>query len=258
MLRLSSGLLMAALMFSTAPARAELSGKDKDEVKKMMAGTLYLRVTIPVRYKSGGFGIGADLLAEVSPSAVDIEKNMPAPSEKRKRGLDTVYWGFPPNTPVGNGKVYFKGKGVVDWWAEGTDSKNNHEFWIHFVGIESAADFKKAFDLVLAPKPLQDEHPEWPEETRKAIAARQVIKGMTKLQAYAVVGDPVGVEKSEEGGKTIETWTPRQDTGTTAAGGWSVVVKSETTGFPSTIRFTDGVVTSVSAAGGKVKLDLGK
>ncbi len=248
--------LAAALVLLLAPgaANAELSNADRDYVKELTKDDLYLRTTLPMRYTAGFGGIGAVVLTEVSPASIEYEKNMPAPSTKKKRGVDLIFWGFGPNDIIRHGKLYFKSGGIVDLWAEGVKPKDT-EVMIHFVQIQSKEDFKKAFDQVLSNKPLQDEHPEWPEEIRKAIAERKVIQNMTKPQAFAVVGTPVGLETGQENGKPVETWTPRQDTG--ASGGFAKM-KSSTTGFPVSIRFVDGKVVSVGQSAGKVKLDLSK
>jgi len=233
----------------------------------MMAGSLYLRTTIPVRYKVGGWGVGPRIVTEVSPEAIDRDKNMPVlpPNKKQQppkntanpgsgpqvntyKSLighphDTIYWGFGPNEPVGKGRLDFLDGAVVEWWGEGLAAPRRHEIYFRFVQIKSVDDFKKAFDLVFSRKPLQDEHPEWPEEIRNAIAARKIVKGMSRLQAAAVVGVPIAVEKSGEGGKAVEIWTPRQDLGTALQGGKNRVW-IETSGFPASIRFVDGQVAS--------------
>jgi hypothetical protein len=236
-------------------ARAELSGKDRDRAKQMTQGKLYLTTTLPMRYTSGGWGIGSEVLSEVSPVGIDIEKNMPAPGDKKRRGVDTIYWGFGPNDAIQNGSLYYKKDNIIDLWAEGVEKSKNVEVTIRFVGIKTLDDFQKAFDLVLSPKSVPDQHPDWPEEVRKAIVDRKVIVGMTKEQAFAVVGIPVGLEKGEDAGKTIETWMPRQDTG--ALGSFGKVLSS-TTGFPVSIRFVDGKVAGIGQPGGKVVLDLKK
>lgn len=228
----------------TPTLMAQLSGKDRDLAKQMISGDLYLRNNVPCRYTSGGFGIGAVVVTEVSPTVVDWDRNLKAiedeKQQKRKRGIDTIYWGFGPNDVIRYGKLYFKGD-TLELWAEGAKPKDT-EIWIRFVAIKNMDDFKKAFDLIVSKKPLQDEHPEWPEEIRKAVAARQVVEGMTKDQAFSVVGTPVGTDKREVGGTTEETWILRQETG--ASGGWGKVISS-TTGFPASLRFIDGKVTAI-------------
>ena len=242
----------------TAAASAQLSSSDRNAIQEMTRGNLYLRNNVPCRFMSGGFGIGAVVLTEVSPTAVDWDQNLQAiennPKAKRRGGVDTVYWGFGPNDMIRYGKLYYKSGDIVEMWAEGVKPKDV-ELWIRFVGIHTRDDFKKAFDLILSPVPLQDEHPDWPADIKKAVAEHRVIEGMTKTQAFAVVGTPVGIENSEEGGKKVESWFPRQDTGT--SGSWGKVLSS-TTGFPTSLRFVDGKLAEIGQTAKSVKPDLGK
>ncbi len=252
-------ILVVSLWVCLAPlASAELKGRERESAKEMTAGSLYLRNNVPCRYTSGSWGIGAVVVTEVSPTAVDWEKNLKAVADanqtkKKKRGVDTIYWGFGPNDVIRYGKLYFKGDNV-ELWAEGVKPKDT-EIWIRFVEIKSLDDFKKAFDQILSNKPLQDEHPEWPAGIKEAVAGRKVVEGMTKAQAFAVVGTPIGVETSEEGGKKVETWFPRQETG--ASGSWGRVL-SATTGFPASLRFMDGLLVTIGQGANTVKVSLDK
>jgi hypothetical protein len=232
---------------------AELRNQERKAMKEMTAGDLYLRNNVPCRYTSG-WGIGAEPVTEVSPSGVDWEKNLALiAQQKQKRGLDTIYWGFGPNDIIRYGKLYFKGE-TVELWAEGVKPKDT-EIWIRFVQIKSLDDFQKAFDHILSTKPLQDEHPDWPEEVRKAIAGRKVVEGMTKAQAFVVVGTPIAVETGENQGKQIETWFPRQENG--ASADLRKVVSTET-GFPTSLRFVDGILVTVGQIAKPVRVDLKK
>jgi hypothetical protein len=225
--------ILAAVLVSLGAA--ELSSNDRNVIKDMTRGELYLRNNVPTRYRSGGFGIGAEVVTEVSPS-----------------GVDTVFWGFGPNDVIRYGKLYFKGNGVVELWAEGVKPKNV-DVWIRFVNIQNRADFKKAFDLILGPKPIQEDHPEWPQEIRKAIADHTVIEGMTKAQAFAVVGTPMRAATNDEAGKKVEIWFPRQDTGTW---GDNRKVISASTGFPAELRFVDGKLAVINQTAKPVKVNV--
>lgn len=243
------------------PSAAELNSSDRAFIKEMTRGELYLRNNLPCRYTSG-FGIGAEVLTEVSPAGVEWDKNLQSIQEqqlkkgKKRRwsGVDTIFWGFGPNDVIRYGKLYFKGNGVVELWAEGVKPKNV-EVWVRFVGIQTREDFKKAFDLILSPKPIQEDHPDWAPEIRKAIADHTVIPGMTKAQAFAVVGTPMRATTGEEGGKPVEIWFPRQETG---ASGDNRRVLSASTGFPAELRFIDGKLAAIEQTAKPVKVNIDK
>lgn len=248
-----------------AGSAAELTSSDRGVIKEMLQGNLYLRNNVPCRY-TAGMGVGAEVVTEVSPTGVDWDTNLKKieadrnKSRGRRGNIDTIFWGFGPNDMIRYGKTYFRGGGVVELWAEGGVKPKNVEIWIRFVGINSRDDFKKAYELILSPKPLQDEHPEWPAEIRAAIGERRVIEGMTKTQAFDVVGTPVGIEASEDGGKKIETWFPRQDSGTSGDSGFmgGAKVFSAATGFPTSLRFVDGKLAAIGQTAKSVKPVLDK
>jgi len=250
-------LALGSLTLLVPSGLAEVTGKDRDQAKQMTQGELYLRNNVPCRYRSGGFGIGAEVVTEVSPQGVDWEQNLKAieleRQKKSPKGVDTIYWGFGPNDKIQYAKLYFKGD-VIELWAEGAKPKDT-EIWIRFVQVRTLDDFAKAFDQILSRQPLQDEHPDWPESVRKAIGERRTVTGMTKAQAFAVVGTPIAVASGEEGGKKVETWFPRQETGT--AGSFGKVL-SATTGFPQSLKFVDGVLAAIGDATGATKVNLEK
>jgi hypothetical protein len=219
-------------------AYAQLSGQDLKQAKKMVAGTLYLRIDAPCRYGRGSWGLSVEPLLEVSPTGFNVERRLSLPPTKSK--VDSVYWGFSPNDAVSYGKISVEGD-TVQIWMEGLPPKDD-EVMIDFVQIKTLDDFKKAFDLTFSLAPLQDEHPEWPAETRRAIAERRVIAGMTKQQAFCVVGMPINLQTGEENGVKVETWFPRMDRGTVITFRKG---KSARTGFPALIKFVDGKVSAI-------------
>ncbi len=238
-LRLSTGAALLTVLLAPLAVRAELSKQDRDSAKSMIAGTLYLRLDVPCRYGRGRWGIAraihhVESLLEVSPAGYTAERKLALPA-KHKR--DSVYWGFSPNDAVRYGKLLFEGD-TVQVWMEGV-SPNDYEMLIDFIHIQNLDDFTKAFNRTFSKVPLQDEHPEWPDEVRKAIGERKVIAGMTEEQAFSVVGSPVKITTAEENGVKVETWFPRQDRGIVTSWGQ---VEGTPTGFPALLKLAGGKV----------------
>ena len=224
------------LLLLVPVAYARLSGQDLKQAKEMVKGTLYLRIDAPIRWwRSGGFRQypAADALLQVSPTEFNVERKLSFPPARRE-----VYWGASPNDAVRYGKIRLWGGDALQVWMEGVPPKDD-EVFIDFINIKTLDDFKKAFDLTFSRVPLQDEHPEWPEEIRRAIAERRVIAGMTKQQAFCVVGMPIKTEMGEENGVTVERWFPRNDRGTYARR------ESTRTGCPAIIQVVDGKVSAI-------------
>ncbi|HEY1205143.1 MAG: hypothetical protein ABSH46_18870 [Bryobacteraceae bacterium] len=243
-------LQLVAFLFAQ-PGSAQLAGTDREEAKKMVSGTVYLRIDAPCKYGSGGFGLSVEPLVRVSPAEYKTEGSETIPQKGRKR--ESVYWGFAPNDPIRYIKLSFNGDSI-DVWGEGLPPKDN-EVMVRFVGIKSIDDFRKAFDLALSRVPLQDEHPDWPAEIRKAIADRRVVEGMTKRQAFCVVGTPVNIQISKDGGAEVETWFPRQENGTVVT---FRKLKSSATGYPALLKFVDGRLTGIEATRQSDQLKLDK
>ena len=233
-LRFSMGVvvLFSFILLTSLTGLAELSKQERDTANRMTAGTLYLRLDVPCKYGTAGFGLNVESLLEVSPTGHDVERKLNLPSKNKR---ESAYWGFFPNDVVRYGKLSFHGD-TVQLWMEGAPP-NDNEVMIDFIHIQSMDDFTKAFNQTFSKVPLQDEHPDWPAEVRQAIAERKVIAGMTKEQAFAVVGTPLNVTSGEENGAKVETWFPRQDRGTVVTFRKN---KSTRTGFPALLKFVDG------------------
>ena len=226
-----AGLMLMVVALAPVPALAQLSSSDRNVAKTMTAGTLYLRIDVPCRYEVGGWGLGVSPLLEVSPTGWDVQRLL---TERPERDRETIYWGFGPNDAVRYGTLKYMGA-TVELWMEGMPP-NNFEVMLHFVNIKTLDDFKKAFDQTFSKVPLQHDHPEWPAEVRAAIASRKVIAGMTKEQAFCVVGTPLNAVSSEEGGKKVDTWFPRQERGTVIT---FRRFRSPRTEFPALLKFAD-------------------
>lgn len=239
-LRLSTSVALLLGLLAPLAVRAELSKQERESAKSMTSGTLYLRLDVPCKYGRGGFGLNVESLLEVSPTGYDVERKLRLPSKKKR---ESVYWGFFPNDAVRYGKLSFDGD-TVHVWLEGVPP-NDNEVMIDFIHIQTMDDFIKAFNQTFSKVPLQDEHQEWPAEVRQAIAERKVVAGMTKQQAFCVVGSPINVTTGEENGVKVETWFPRQDKGTVVTFRRD---KSTRTGFPALLKFTDGKLQVIEQA----------
>ena len=239
-LRLSTGVVLFFVLLAPLAVKAELSKQERDSAKSMTAGTLYLRLDVPCKYDRGGFEVGVDSLLEVSPTGHDVERKLNLPSQKKRA---SVYWGFFPNDAVRYGKLSFSGD-TVQVWLEGVQP-NDNEVMVDLIHIQTMDDFIKAFNQVFSKVPLQDEHQEWPADVRQAIAERKVVAGMSKQQAFCVVGTPINITTGEENGLKVETWLPRQDKGTVVTFRRD---ESTRTGFPALLKFTDGKLQVIEQA----------
>ena len=236
-LRLDAGVTLLFVLLAPLAIRAELSSQEHVTAQSMIGGTLYLRLDVPCRYGRGRWGIAkaihhVESLLEVSPEGYSVQRKLALPPKHKG---DSVYWGFSPNDAVRYGKLLFDGD-TVQVWMEGI-SPNDYEMILDFIHIQNLGDFTKAFNLAFSRVPLQDEHPEWPQEVQKAIAEHKVIVGMTEEQAFSVVGSPLSVMTSEESGVKTDSWLPRQKRGFVTSWGQ---VESARTGFPALLKFVDG------------------
>jgi hypothetical protein len=231
--RWSTGMALLFVCFAPLLGRAEMPKEDRDKAKAMIAGTLYLRLDVPLKYVVGSYGWGPEAVLEVSSTGHDTTRVLSLPIKKPKR--TRLNWVFYPNEPVRFGKLLFKGD-TVSVWAEGV-SPHNFEVMIDFIQMNSLDDFTKAFNQTFSKVPLQDEHPEWPAEVRTAVAEHKLAVGMTKEQAFDVVGTPLDTKTEEENGVKMETWSPRQDAGSVPPLKRNHDLR---TGFPALLKFADG------------------
>ncbi len=235
-----------------APATAGISRQDKKAAKQMFSSTLYLRVDAPCTQGRHPYGVYQSPLVEISPTSVNTQTQDGA-SFGWFHAQSTV-WSVRINDPVKLDELdWEEEEGTVEVELEGVGPADDHDTVLRFVGIQSLQDFQRAFELAFSRQPLQEEHPEWPAEIRQAIGNRLLLNGMTKRQAFFVVGMPVRVEKKTEEGKEIETWTLH----TRGIEFGFFGVKSGVGGAaPETLRFEDGLLVSAATANPNA-LDLG-
>jgi hypothetical protein len=215
------------LLGTAATASAELRGKDRQQVTDTLYRPCYFRTHVPTNRWVEPF-------LEISPTAYGWDRLVgPLEEKARKKNKPSgVYFAFKPNDVVKWGRPSFDRDSITVWFQGIRD-----EIKVTFVQIETLDDFKKAFDRVFSSVPLQDEHPEWPAEVRSAIAAGKVIPGMTRQQAFSVVGAPLKVETATEAGAAVEIWHPRQDTADR---------RTPKTGLPVSIKFVGDKVATIT------------
>ncbi len=225
-----------------APAgNAGLSREDLKTAGRMVEGKFFMRLDAPCVYGAKtAAGLWFDPLLQVSPTG---HKILPIPRLLPKQ---YVYWGSGPGDPVGYGTVKAQGD-TVYVWLEGRKPAAN-EFVIAFVDIRSLDDFKAAYDRTFSPVPLEDGHADWSPEIRSAIRGRRVVEGMTKEQAFCVVGEPLSVETRVEDGVSVDIWRPRQENGTKQP---YHNMKPYHTGYPVSLKFADGKLVAIEQAGAK-------
>lgn len=250
MRRLVYAAILVFVLACAIPCRAELNDKDLKAAGQMAKGKLYLRIDLPCHYFSPGvsfwnssaISLGRSMATWVEPMVEITPSEVRAHSAMPDHLAGDVVWRFRPNDAVAFSKVYNNGD-LVDVDLEGLPP-NVHEVIARFVGVKTLADFKAAFDRTFSRVPLQDEHPEWPEAIRKAIAERRVIPGMTAEQAFCVLGQVVNKEKSREAGSEVETWYPR------LTAFHSVEAKALVpTDFPKSVKFVNGSLSEVGEKG---------
>ncbi len=237
-LRGQVGVMLLLLLGLPLALRAQLSEQEQGTAKKMMKGTFYLRLDAPLNYVQGAWGLGPEPILEVSPTGHDTSKRF-AQLRTGKNGDSRVIWVFFPNDGMRYAKLSFNND-TVHIWMEGLQI-SDIEMKLDFVQIKSLDDFTKAFNQTFSKVPLQDEHPDWSTEVRNAIAARKLLLGMTKEQAFAVVGTPVDISTEQENGVKVEIWHPRRDKGSMVVQLGSRVLTNSlgVTGFPSLLKFVD-------------------
>lgn len=229
------GMALLCVLCTPLTARPELSQKDQDAANRMIAGTLYLRLDVPLKSVQGVWGIGPKAVLVVSPTGHDTARRLALPMNSKKERMN---WEFFPNYAVRYGKLTFA-EDFVDVSIEGV-KPHNEEIAILFIDIETLDDFIKAFNQTFSRVPLQDEHPEWPAEVRKAIAVHKVVVGMTKEQAFDVVGTPLDIKTEIVNGVEVETWHPRQDMGQSLREWSDTGDELGATGFPVLLKFVSG------------------
>ena len=247
-------LLATMLLAATTATFAGLTAAEQKELKTFTKGTLYLRIDAPCATGRHAYGTYKRPLVEVSPTGVNTEAENTINASWWH--ADSTYWGVGVNDQVKVEDINVDNEeSTVELELEGVGPTEGNNTVVKFVKITSLDDFKAAYAAVFSAKPLQDEHDDWSAEVKAAIGKRQLLAGMTKRQAYCVTGTPERFEKAAKDGKEVETWYLRQNKGTKM--GYWTMQSGQATGMPATIKFEDGKLADVGAAGKGSAVDLG-
>ncbi|HEX7181614.1 MAG TPA: hypothetical protein VF756_07210 [Thermoanaerobaculia bacterium] len=247
-----SAVLLLLFLGPTAQLWAQLPKAQRKEAKAYLSGTLYMRIDAPCGTGRHPMGTYMFPLVEVSPDGVSTEGDTGFSAGWYH--AQSTYWGVGPNDTLQFDEMEFD-EDTAEIELTGIGRTDGNDTVIKFIKIHSLDDFKKAADRAFSRVPLQDEHADWSPEIKKAIADRQLMKGMTKRQVFYVTGNPESVRESEEKGKKVEVWTMRQNKGM-KVGFWTVSAAAPSAGVPKTLRFVDGKLEEHDATrSGGVDLD---
>lgn len=237
-------LALCGLLLGSA-AEAKIAKADKKKAAQLFSGTVYMRIDAPSKKGRHPYGIYYSPLVDVSPTGTNAETD-----EGLSVGwyhAESTVWKVRVNDRMELDELDWEDEeGTVEIQLEGAGASEGRDTALRFVAIHSFADFEAAFARTFSSQPLQNEHPDWPEEIKSAIAARRLSPGMSKRQVYYIVGTPEKVEKTTEGEKTIELWTLR--TQGAEVGFWTFSA-GENPANAKTLRFEDGVLASADTSG---------
>ncbi|MCB9759860.1 MAG: hypothetical protein H6739_08505 [Alphaproteobacteria bacterium] len=186
-------------------------------------------------------------IAEATPQGWTIDASTGMSSTMGS--AQSVYFSVRPND-----KIRFKeteyDDGVLTLTFTGVGNAEGRDTKIKCTGMTEFGQLQASLgELITTTDPVDAS---WSSEVKAGIYNRKLVNGMSKRQAYLVVGEPTSASVTEEEGKKIETWHPRQDYGMRI--GYSMAL--EATGFPNEIRFEDGVLVGIATTtGGGVSLD---
>jgi hypothetical protein len=213
-----------------------------EEAKAMYPGTVWALKDLPVNTGTTMNIPWIGPLVEVAPDGFKIETTTVI--QATYGGAKSVWFGVRANDTLSLKEATLD-KDVMALTFVGIDGSKGRDTKIKITGVKSLAEVKPVLDQLLSNTSPVD--PSWPEDVKKAIAKRQVINGMTKKQAYLVVGEPESANTQDVGGgKKVETWVPRQSNGVRIGFGASL----EMSNYPKYLTFEEGKVTNMAAAGG--------
>ena len=244
--------MLNVLFLISMPALAGSSWDSgtQDSYKKAVyaayPGIVWSLKDLPVKSGQAMYGVYISPIAEVrtTGATVDATDGMQA----HIGGAVSTWWGVRPYDTLTLKEIKFDDDFAVITFNGAKDSKGR-DTKIKLFGPDFAAVKPVLDELIVTTDPMDAS---WPAEIQTAIRNRAVVNGMSKRQAYFVVGEPSNAQVLDQGGKKVEVWTPRYNDGVRL--GYGATIKPS--GFPSTLRFEDGKLTGVATtATGGVNLD---
>jgi len=243
---------LAVFALAVAASAGDLPRPEQKEIKKrILDRTWYTRIEVPCATGRHPYGTYQRSLVEVTPEGVNLDAD--DAHTFTWWHADSTYWGINVNDPVEIDEVDFDDD-EVEIEFEGVDSADGESSVLKLLKVESTEDFWAAFNRAFSPRPLQEEHEDWPAEIRQAIAERHLLNGMSKRQVFYITGWPERFETAEQDGKEVEIWFLRQVKGTKIS--YFYVKAGEETHLPESIRFEDGILVDVVNVGSGRKISL--
>jgi len=244
---LTSSVLSSSVADAGGLKRAERKALEAEATAVYEGKTVWALRDLPVKT---GMTMGLPWvgpLVEVSPSGWKTEAT--AIVSSTMASAHTTWFGVRPYEKLALKEAIYDDD-VLTITFVGTGASRGRDTKIDCLEVTAFSDVSAVLDeLVTTTDPVDAG---WPDDIKKAIVGRQLVNGMTKRQAYLVVGEPSGSSTRTEDGKKIEIWNPRPNNGMRIGFGMAL----EATGFPTEMRFEDGALTGIAtSSGGGVSLD---
>lgn len=218
----------------------------KKAVYAAYPGLVWSLKDLPVKSGQAMYAVYISPIAEVRSTGFTIDAT--AGVQAHVGGAQSTWFGVRPYDTLTLKEIKFDDDFAVITFNGSKDS-HGRDTKIKVFGPDFEAVKPVLDQLIVTTDPID---PTWPAEIQTAIRNRVVVNGMSKRQAYFVVGEPANAQVFEQGGKKIEVWTPRFNDGVRL--GYTASFKPS--GFPPTLRFEDGKLTGVATtATGGVNLD---
>lgn len=238
--------LLLSVSFAAELAKSECKTFATD-VKAAYPSAVWALKDLPVNSGFTMYSSWISPIAEVTPTTVKIEAKTGVSATIGS--AQSVWFGVRPYETLSFKELECNDDGVVLAFI-GTGASKGRDTKIKITSGSTLAEVKTSLDTVITASDPVDAS--WPDDVKTGVHNRTLVNGMSKKQAYLVVGEPIDASTKEEGGKKIETWKPRQDGGLRIGYG----AKVESTGYPTEIHFEDGQLAGIATgSGGGVSLE---